>query len=158
MSKGLDNDICKSVSDELSVDVSDVRSAVDSFFFSIKDSSKKLPFNNRRKIYLKDKFESYVSVQNIPYIGRIGPSYSRYLKWRRNEAKQTEQSSRDSYKSKLTEEDIDCIVEAVLSGKKIQSIPKRKKSELYESIWIVGSDGKRLARQVIPKKNKNVQD
>lgn len=40
----------------------------------------------------------------------------------------------------------------ILSGKTPEPVRKIKRNtELYDRVWLVGQDGKKLARQVIPK-------
>jgi len=139
------------VADELGLSISDVRLAVSSFFGEIVSESRALPFNNERKIYSKEKFAEYERAWNIPYIGRIGPVYSRYLKWRGNESKNIVQEPRSNYQSRITQSDIEDMAEAILSGRTPTPLRKRKGNELYNRVWLVGQDGKKLARQVIPK-------
>ena len=142
---------CDDVASILGVDSSDVKKAVLSFFDAIALQSRSLPFNTERKIFSKEKFDTYVTVQNIPCIGRIGPVYSRYLKWRANESKSHEQKPRSLYRSRMLQDDIEHMAEEVLSGKTPSPLRKYKKTELYNSVWLVGTDGKKQARQVIPK-------
>ena len=42
----------------------------------------------------------------------------------------------------------------ILSGRTPSPVKKKKNSELYERVWLVGQDWKKSARQVIPKENK----
>ena len=142
------------IADELGVDVEDVRSAVYSFFYEILGEARKLPFDNHRKIFTKEKFSEYAVVRNIPYIGRLGPVYSRYLKWRANEARDITQVPRSSYQSRLLQSEIENMAAEILSGRTPSPVKKAKYSELYERVWLVGQDGKKSARQVIPKENK----
>lgn len=144
----------RKIGEELGIDPADVKRAVGSFFSVILEDCKELPFNNHRKIYSREKFSEYSVVRNIPYIGRIGPVYSRYLKWRANEAAGYEMTPRSSYRSRRLQGEIEDIAAAILSGKAPSISKKKKGSELYDRIWIVGKDGKKSARQVIPKNNK----
>lgn len=140
---------------ELGLSVSDVRCAVNSFFAIILGEARNLPFNTHRKIYAKDKFSEYAVIRNIPYLGRLGPVYSRYLKWRANEARDLSRALRSSYQSRLLQDEVENIAAEILSGKAPSSITRKKNSELYDRVWLVGQDGKKSARQVIPKeKNK----
>lgn len=145
---------------ELSVDVSVVRSVVHSYFDSLSQQARKLPFNNPRRIFTKNKFSEYEYAQNIPYIGRLGPSYSRYLTWRANEAKNMELAYRRDFKTIYTPEQIESLADKVLhdwneGDPKIER-PENKQTYPFKRIWLVGKKGKKQARQVIP--NKNVQD
>lgn len=139
------------LSEEFGIPVSEVARAVKSFFDVIASDAQSLPFDNRKKIYSKPVFEELVKVRNIPYIGRLGPVYSRYLKWRENESKLLPQKPRSGYRKRMTQDDIENIADAVLSGNPVPEIRKRKGSELYERVWLVRQDGKKSARQVIPK-------
>lgn len=135
--------------------VSEVKRAVYSFFDDIVRKSKALPLDNPQRIYRRDKFEEYELVWNIPHIGRIGPTYSRYLKWRANESKNYPQAHRDNYRSRLTQGDLDYIAGEILAGRPVPPIRKRKGNEMYNRVWLVGKDGKRQAYQVIPKEEDN---
>ena len=139
------------MSEDLGVPVSEVARAVKSFFDSVANDARRLPFDDRRRIYSKEKFNELVSVSNIPYIGRLGPVYSRYLKWRENESRNLPQKPRSGYRKRMTQDDIENIAEAILSGNGLPEFRKRKGSEMYERVWLVGKDGKKSARQVIEK-------
>ena len=52
----------------------------------------------------------------------------------------------------VTQSDIESTAEAILSGVTPPPLIKRKNKELFERVWLVGQDGKKSARQVIPKK------
>ena len=144
----------RKIAEELNLEASDVKRAVSSFFSLIVSDARKLPFDNHKKIYSKEKFDEYVVVRNIPFIGRIGPSYSRYLKWRVNESKNYSMALRDSFKSRMSQGEIEDIAAAVLSGG-VPLEPKRLKgSDMFDRVWLVGKEGKKSARQVIPKEKK----
>lgn len=131
--------------------ISEVRRAVGSFFGSLVRDSRHLPFDDPTRIYTKEKFEEFVNVMNIPSIGRIGPVYSRYLKWRGNESKSITQEHRSKYRSGITQDEIEHMAEDILSGKAPAPVKRKKSYELFNRVWMVGRVGKRLARQVIPK-------
>lgn len=141
----------RAVAEKLSLPYKEVRRAVHSFFDTIILYSRSLPFDDPSRIYSKKKFEEYIRVFNIPHIGRIGPVYSRYLKWRSNESKNIRQELRSNYRSRRTQDDIEHMADALLSGKTPLPVEKKKGSEMYNRVWLVDADGKRLARQVIPK-------
>lgn len=134
----------------------EVKSIVSSFFDTISSGAKSLKFDNPRKIFSKPAFESASAgkVVNIPYIGRIGPIYSRYLKWRRNEAKGITMIPRQKIKKGLTQDEIETIAEIVLGGGQYVRESKRKNN--FKRVWLVGTKGKTQARQVIPKREKDV--
>jgi len=141
------------IADELGLEPSDVKGAVHSFFETIFRDAKSLPFDNFRKIYSKDKFASFSRVRCIPSIGRIGPVYSRYLKWRANESPNIKQVPRSTYRAGLTQDEVEYIADVALSGG-TPSFERKKNYDLYQRVWLVGKEGKKLARQVIPKKSK----
>ena len=141
----------RAIAEELGVAPAEVKRAVMSFFGEISGYSRSLPFNNRQRIYSKQKFEEFVSVWNIPGIGRIGPVYSRYLKWRENESRSIIQEQRSNYRNRISQDDIEHMADEVLSGRTPSPLRKKKGNEMYNRVWLVGTDGKRLARQVIPK-------
>ena len=154
----LDKKRFRRIADRLSLPPSEVERAVGSFFGNILSYSRSLPFNNHRKIFKKGVFDDYVRAFNIPFIGRIGPTYSRYLVWRANDASLLLQRNRSYYDFKLSPEDIENLAEALLNGDSFD-MPKRKKnSEMFNRVWIVDKTGKKSARQVIPKDTKDVQD
>ena len=140
------------VSAKTNVSEEEVKRILVSFFSIFLGDARSLPFDNPRKIFSKDKFEEFVKVRNIPYIGRIGPVYSRYLKWRANVSEQLDMAPRSSYRSGVTQNDIENIADAILSGSTPPPLRKRKGKEMFERVWLVGQDGKKSARQVIPKK------
>ena len=154
----LDKKRFRKIADRLSLPQSEVERAVGSFFGTILSYSRSLPFNNHRKIFKKSAFDDYVTAFNIPFIGRIGPTYSRYLTWRANDASLLIQRNRSYYDYKLSPEEIESLAAALLNGDAVD-IPKRKKnSEMFNRVWIVDKNGKKSARQVIPKDTKDVQD
>lgn len=144
----------RKISEELGVPVDSVRVAVKSFFDTIVSDSRSLPFDNSRKIFTREKFSEYAVIRNIPYLGRIGPVYSRYLKWRANVARDLTQVPRSSYRSRLSQSEVENMAAEILSGRTPSPVKKKKNSELYERVWLVGQDWKKSARQVIPKENK----
>lgn len=147
----LDEQEYRKIADELDISVDDVRNCVHSFFGVLLGDVRKLPFNDERKIFSKDKFSGYAVVRNIPYIGRLGPVYSRYLKWRANEAGGVPRALRSSYRSRYLQSDIENMAAEILSGKTPSKISRKKYSDMYKRVWLVGQDGKKSARQVIPK-------
>ena len=130
----------------------EVKRIVASFFSIVFTDARSLPFDNPKRIFSKEKFDEYVKVRHIPSIGRIGPVYSNYLKWRANESQQIDMAPRSSYRSGVTQNDIENIADAILSGSSPPPLRKRKGKEMFERVWLVGQDGKKSARQVIPKK------
>ena len=143
------------IAEEVGVSPDTVRSVVNSFFDTILCDARSLPFNNYRKIFTKEKFSEYSVVRNIPSLGRIGPVYSRYLKWRANESQCLTQVPRSSYQSRFSQSEVENMAAEILSGGTPSPVNKKKNSELYERVWLVGQGGKKSARQVIPKEDKD---
>jgi hypothetical protein len=152
--KRIDEAEYRRIADKYGLDASDVRRAVQCFFDVILRESAGLPFDNPRRIYSKEKFQEYAKTRNLPYLGRIGPVYSRYLKWRANESQTMEMAPRSSFRRGITQSEIESTAAAILSGQTPPPINRRKNSELFDRVWLVGQDGKKSARQVIPKKEK----
>ncbi len=149
----------RAVSDMTGVPAVEVRRAVASFFDSIVKESDALHLDNECRIYSREAFRSREFVRNIPGIGRIGPVYSRYLLWRANESKNLVQEPRGHCRNRVVQDDIENIAGEIISGGSAVPVNKRKGSEFYKRVWLVGTDGKRLARQVIRKEKKNgIQD
>jgi hypothetical protein len=146
------------IGNELGLDPSDVRRAVNSFFSVILKDAKSLPFDNRTRIYTRSRFDKFGAVRNVPYLGRLGPVYSRYISWRRNESKLLDQNLRSSYRSRYLQSEIESTAEAILSGNSPVLPRKHKGNEIYDRVWVIGEDGRRLAKQVINKEDKYVSD
>lgn len=143
---------CRRVAEATGLPVGEVSRAITSFFQAIIGDARVLPFDNRRRIYTYDAFAEYEKVWNVPSLGRMGPSYSRYLKWRANEAGKMEQANRESYRKSISRDEIETMAAEILSGKTPSPLTRKKGNELYDRIWLVGKEGKRQAHQVIPKK------
>lgn len=144
------------ISDRLGTKQSEVARVVRSFFGAMASEINALPFSDERRIYSHDLFDEYSVVCNIPYIGRLGTSYSRYLVWRRNESKNLNQVNRRAHRAGVSRDEIEHIAEEILSGGSPAIPAKKKNSELFNNIWLVGKHGKKLARQAIKKENENV--
>ena len=140
----------RSLSGKYGIDEREIRKMVCSFFDVILLEARRLPFDNPRKIYSRDVFDGMVRARQIPFIGRIGPIYSNYLKWRANESGEYPMTPRSSYRSGITQSEIENMAAIALSGSS-PSFEKKKKSEMFDRVWLVGQDGKKSARQVIPK-------
>ena len=143
---------CRILAERYGLTDTEVKKVVDSFFSVLCHDAKRLPFDNPRRIYSCKGFQGFVTVRQIPFIGRIGPVYSKYLKWRANVSEQLVTAPRSSYRRRILQSDIEATAEAILSGSTPPPLEKKKGSELYERVWLVGQDGKKSARQVIPKK------
>lgn len=142
------------ISRTLGIPVSEIRRAVYSFFGTITREARALPFDDASRIYTKERFADFVKVHNIPSIGRIGPVYSRYLKWRGNEAKNQTQVPRSDYRAGISQDEVEYIAAEILSGNTPLPVQKKKATERFNRIWMIGRVGKRAARQVIPKEEK----
>ena len=152
MSNRIERNDCRALALETGLPESEVRRAVLSFFGVIVSDARKLPFKNDRRIFKKERFDLTGMVYNLPSIGRLGPVYSRYLKWRENESKNIEQVDRELYRHRITQNEIEAMAGDILAGKTPVFPDKRRNNKMYNRIWLVGKDGKRQARQVIPKR------
>lgn len=146
--------VYRRIADDSGLSVSEVKKAVISFFDIIAIESRKLPFDNPRKIYSARAFGEFGKVYCLPYIGRIGTSHTKYLRWRANESKNENMVPRSTYKKGLTESDVERMAEEALSGRQIKIESKRKQP--FRRVWMVDVEGKKQARQVIPKDKDNV--
>ena len=151
----IDESRYRRIAEELNLPESEVKRAVHSFFGAIIRESRTLPFDNEQRIFRKDKFNEYVKVWNVPFMGRIGPVYSRYLKWRGNEAKNQAQVNRSDCRVRVSQSEIEAMAVEALSGRTPSPVVKSKLSESYKRIWMIGRVGKRLARQAIRKEEEN---
>ena len=143
----------RKLADRFGIPEEEVKRIVTSFFDVILADAGALPFNTPRKIYSKQKFDELSKVTHIPFIGRLGPVYSRYCKWRENESAGLSQRPRSDYRRRITQSDIEDTAAALLSGQAPPELKKKCGSEMFNRVWLVGQDGKKSARQVIPKKN-----
>ena len=150
----------RDIASELGLAPSDVKRAVSSFFDVFIGESRSLPFDDCQRIYSREKFNSLVKVRNIPCIGRFGPHYSRYIKWRSNEAGGLDMIPRKKSRRRIPQEEIEKMASDILSG--ITPLPLSKvkfDADEFARVWMVHNKGRKLARQVIVKKsNKDVQD
>lgn len=141
------------IADDAGLSPVDVANIVRSFFDIIASEARAIGMNTPKKIYSKSVFDAKTMnhVRCIPYIGRVGPNYSRYLAWRRNESKNYLMEGRVIGGS-LSREEIENIAKNVLSG---NGMPEREKKRDFDRIWLVGEEGKKQARQVIKKEVKD---
>lgn len=143
---------CRALSDELGIPVSEVRKAVVSYFDSIVSAARKLPFDNLNRIYSKEAFTEKSFIVNVPYIGRIGPVYSLYIKWRREESKEVQHVPRSKVRQVYAKPLIEEEAIKALSGQKVNSrlLKDRMPRGKFNKVWLIGSDGcRKAARQVI---------
>ena len=146
-----DEYIYRRIAEADGLDADTVRSIILSFFDTISKEALALPFDNGRKIFTKEAFMLHESIHNIPYIGRLGTSYSRYLRCRAYASGGMLQKKRPKTHTGYTKSDIELIAQTVLSEGIMPEIKKKRKSEMYNNVWLVGTDGKKLAGQVIMK-------
>ena len=149
-----DRRLIKEIAEDAQIPFAEVRKAILSYFASIVSASLKLPFDNPQRLYSKAAFLEHSFVVNIPYIGRIGPVYSLYLKWRKNEAENYEKVLRHKVRQVYSRALIEEEAQKALKGQKVnekllkERIPRGK----YNRVWLMDSGGKRrAARQVIVK-------
>jgi len=137
------------IADDLGLSDIDVKNAVKSFFDVIGEDARRAGLNTPRKIYFKPAFmaATHEMVVCIPHLGRMGPSYDRYLRWRANESKDIDMMPHPGRRNWFSAEEIEDIARNALYG---AEIPVRDK-KMFHRIWLVGEDGKKQARQVIKK-------
>lgn len=140
-----------SVSDSLGVPADEVRRAVHSFFDDIRARAGRLPFGDTSRIHRRSSFDRHLFAVNIPFVGRLGPVYSRYLKWLENESGMSGQELRGRCSRRMSQSDIEALADDILSGREPVLPERRRGNDIYKRVWIVDADGKRLARQVLPK-------
>lgn len=145
---------CRCISDETALPQREVMKAVEAYFDSIVEKTRSLPFDTPKRIYSRAAFARCSFVVNIPYIGRIGPVYSRYLKWRSSESRDIDMVSRADVREDHFRPMIEEAARDALDGKAVdvralrERIPRGK----YEKVWLVDAEGRRRsARQLIKK-------
>lgn len=141
----------RSVSESLGVPADEVRRAVHSFFDDIGSRARHLPFADTSRIHRRKSFDRHLFAVNIPYVGRLGPVYSRYLKWLENESEMSGQEIRDGCSRRMSQSDIESLADDILSGREPVLPERRMGNDMYKRVWLVDAGGKRLARQVLPK-------
>lgn len=147
----LDEQEFRRIAESHGLSPSEVKSVVNSFFSVILRYSRSLPYDDERKIFSREAFDARTRAFSIPYVGRIGPSYSRYLKWRANEAKEQEQERRAGCRAGYTKDDVENIAREVLAGNPPPKRERKKISDEYVRVWFVSNGKRRLARQLIRK-------
>lgn len=131
----------------------EVSKAVMSFFDSIVSEARSLPFKNDTVVYSRSLFEQLGSVHQIPFIGRIGPSYTRYKRWKANDMDTSRMTGRKRLIGEMKSEDVERIASDIISGKE-PDLSRTGKSihKDYKKVWYADEDGRRLAWQAIKKK------
>lgn len=149
MMNSLDVDIAR----RFGLEAKDVHKIADSFFSVMYNTAKRLPFDDSSRIYSKAVFDKHSFTYMIPYIGRIGPVYSRYLSWRANVAKALDSVPRPARKDALPRQEIERLAELALSGVDIryEDIVGKRIRDDYKRVWLVSESGRRQARQLIKK-------
>lgn len=140
------------------LDAVEVSKAVISFFDDMVYVTRKLPFNNIRRIYSAEAVSKLAPVFHLPSVGRLGPMYNQYKKWRKEQAGSYVMVSRKDAKRKHRQERIEEAARRALSGKRVSenflydSIP----SDRYYKVWLIDAQGKRKAAwQLFKKENNN---
>ena len=95
-------------------------------------------------------------VENIPYIGRIGPVYSRYVKWRASESGELFMVRRSDARKRHFRPMVEKAAEDAINGRKVdvKALKERLPKGEYEKVWLVGPDGRRRAAGQLIKKEK----
>ena len=147
-----DKKVCKEIAHQEGVSAIEVSKAIQSFFDSIVSAARKLPFDKETRIYSPAAFKQYPLCFNLPYLGRIGPLYSQYLRWRSSEAKGQESVARSQIKKVHTKPLIEEAAKQALAGNKVDPsfLKKRLPSGKYSTVWLVGENNKKkAAKQII---------
>ena len=134
---------------------SEVKKAILSFFDSIVSAANKLPFDRDNRIYSFGAFNEYPYCINLPYLGRLGPVYSLYIKWRAKESKTKDTVLRSMAKKDHLRPLIESAAKQALSGNKVDGslLRQRLPSGKYRTVWLVDKDNKKkAAKQVIVNK------
>ena len=149
-----DRSWCRQYAESNGLNSNEVVKAIVAYFDDMVIAVRSLPFNNVTRIYTADAVDKLAPVYNIPCLGRIGPIYSLYLKWRREEAKEQETELREVVKRRHLSERIEQAAAMALSGRRVSAsflddpIPRG----MYRKVWIIDANGKRrVARQVYKK-------
>lgn len=142
---------CRSYADDSGISVVEIQKAIGSFFDDMLMKIRRLPFNDVRRIYSPAAVEERAPVFNIPFLGRIGPVYSSYLKWRKEEALKEEMELRETVKARYRDERVEEALKLAKEGHKITNVFLREgiPSGKYKKVWYIDKGGKRrVAKQV----------
>lgn len=145
---------CRAYARANGISETEVQKAVVSFFDDIVVSTRKLPFDNIKRIYTADAVEDKACVYNIPHIGRLGPMYSQYIKWRADIADEYDMVLREDVRDVHLNGRIEELAALALSGHKVtrdmmkDPIP----SGMYHKVWIIDKEGRRRAAKQLFKK------
>lgn len=145
---------CRQYAADSGLDEVEVTKCVQAFFDDIVSTVRKLPFNDISRIYTIAAFEEVAPDFYLPFIGRLGPSYSSYCKWRVECADEEERILRSTAYEKHRAQRVDEAVDMALSG---QTIPKNFLRNpipggTYRKVWIIDKGGKRKAARQLFKK------
>lgn len=145
---------CEKIAREENIPLSVVKNIITSYFDSMVIAAKALQYNNKQRLYTKKAFLENAFVINIPFIGRIGPVYSCYIKWRKQLSKNLEQIKKSALKrfhyGKYLEEE----ARHALNGEKvnIELFGRPNAKDGYCRVWIIKENDKKVsARQIIVK-------
>lgn len=134
-----DTDMVKAAARGCGVTAADARRMVDSYFGAFLSVVRKLPLNTPYRIYTREAFTGFVRVLQIPSVGRIGTVYSRYLRWRSNEAAELAAGGGLQAMGPRGARE-NAAAEGTAGGGPPFSVAGTR-------IWVIGADGRRLARQ-----------
>lgn len=149
-----DSSWCKAYANENGLSEVEVQKAIVSFFDDIVVCTRKLPFNNIKRIYTADAVADKACVYNIPYIGRLGPIYSKYISWRRDVSEEYDMVLREDVRDIHLKERIEELAELALSGHRVtrDMLKDPIPSGLYHKVWIIDKEGRRKAAKQLFKK------
>ena len=143
---------CKLFAAEEGIEFSEVKKALISYFDSIVSSANKLPFDRDNRIYSVSAFHEFPYCINLPYLGRLGPVYSLYIKWRAKESRVQEKVLRSQAKKEHLKPLIEEAAKQALAGNKVDSslLQQRLPSGKYKTVWLVDKNKKKkAAKQMI---------
>lgn len=152
-----DSEWCKSYANGCGLSDAEVAKAVLSYFDDIVYGVRKLPFADFRRIYTADAVASLAPVYNIPFIGRIGPIYSQYTKWRAEDAAELDRVQRKDVRAKHLAERIEEAAVLAMSGHKVSPSMLRNPVPAgeYHRVWLIDANGRRRAARQLFKKTNN---
>lgn len=150
-----DDKIFRDIASKYGIEISESKRIVNSFFEILQLEARALPFDDDTRIYTREKFGELVSVYQIPFVGRLGPVYSKYLSWRKNDVDAIEQMGRNVFRKVTLKEKAEMLAKQILSGNTVSGCSFKEFNRIakHKRVWMVGVNGKKLANQVISVKN-----
>jgi len=141
------------VAGKLGMDARDVAAAVGAWFGAVVAAGRRMPLDRAWRIYSKERLGAMGGVFNVPHVGRIGPSYGKYLRWRADVSRSLSMVGARRAAAVHRAETVESLAAMALRGERIGStrIGGRLPPGRYRRIWMLGAGGRRAARQLIRK-------